>query len=317
MWKPTISSDELYHHGILGQQWGHRNGPPYPLSASDHSISEKKAGYQKSINATSNEISSTNKDIGNTERRAKIVMNLLLSPIFPMRAVSAILDIGEEIRELANNNVRKKADTDRMTAPTDKKTGLKLQEPPKTDKENLKRVNINYYSDPVGCRQNCTNCTMAMELRLRGYEVEAQPKATGRDGKEFAKQLFPKSKNKECLMFPDPEKHRDEFKEYMRKQEPKATLGLNREVANKTMSALKSEPPNSRGQLLVMWGMSGGHSVMYRVDANNKVSIWDAQIGKVYSESEAKRLLMHTVAAQYQRLDNVDFNKKKIKEAIQ
>lgn len=28
------SNNELYHHGILGQRWGHRNGPPYPLSRS-------------------------------------------------------------------------------------------------------------------------------------------------------------------------------------------------------------------------------------------------------------------------------------------
>ena len=26
--------DELYHHGRLGQSWGVRNGPPYPLSRS-------------------------------------------------------------------------------------------------------------------------------------------------------------------------------------------------------------------------------------------------------------------------------------------
>lgn len=25
---------ELYHHGIIGQKWGVRNGPPYPLSES-------------------------------------------------------------------------------------------------------------------------------------------------------------------------------------------------------------------------------------------------------------------------------------------
>ena len=37
------------HHGILGQKWGHKNGPPYPLGASDHSASEKKAGWRESL----------------------------------------------------------------------------------------------------------------------------------------------------------------------------------------------------------------------------------------------------------------------------
>lgn len=36
-------TNELYHHGILGQKWGQTNGPPYPLDPSDHSMSEKKA----------------------------------------------------------------------------------------------------------------------------------------------------------------------------------------------------------------------------------------------------------------------------------
>lgn len=41
--------DYLAHHGILGQKWGTRNGPPYPLDGSDHSVSEKKAGWRKSL----------------------------------------------------------------------------------------------------------------------------------------------------------------------------------------------------------------------------------------------------------------------------
>lgn len=34
--------NELYHHGIMGQRWGKRNGPPYPLAPSAHSSAEKR-----------------------------------------------------------------------------------------------------------------------------------------------------------------------------------------------------------------------------------------------------------------------------------
>jgi hypothetical protein len=43
MWSPTENSEELYHHGIMGMQWGKQNGPPYPIREGDHSIAEKRA----------------------------------------------------------------------------------------------------------------------------------------------------------------------------------------------------------------------------------------------------------------------------------
>ena len=36
------SSSDLQHHGILGQKWGTRNGPPYPLGGGDYSVTESK-----------------------------------------------------------------------------------------------------------------------------------------------------------------------------------------------------------------------------------------------------------------------------------
>lgn len=43
-----MDNHELYHYGILGQRWGKRNGPPYPLNQSDRSYAEKKAAKQSS-----------------------------------------------------------------------------------------------------------------------------------------------------------------------------------------------------------------------------------------------------------------------------
>ena len=41
--------DYLAHHGILEQEWGKRNGPPYPLDYGDHSAAEKRGMSKKGV----------------------------------------------------------------------------------------------------------------------------------------------------------------------------------------------------------------------------------------------------------------------------
>lgn len=48
-----MDTDRLYRHGILGQKWGVKNGPPYPLSGGDYSQSEVKAIRAKRKNRNS------------------------------------------------------------------------------------------------------------------------------------------------------------------------------------------------------------------------------------------------------------------------
>ena len=63
---------ELYHHGIKGQQWGKRNGPPYPLSAEDHSSREKRENWQYSLKRNTNEKSILKKISDRTTATGKL-----------------------------------------------------------------------------------------------------------------------------------------------------------------------------------------------------------------------------------------------------
>lgn len=42
-------SMELYHHGRLGQKWGKKNGPPYPLNYDDLSAEERQKAKGEAI----------------------------------------------------------------------------------------------------------------------------------------------------------------------------------------------------------------------------------------------------------------------------
>lgn len=62
------SGSEIYHHGIPGQKWGHKNGPPYPLDKSDYSAAEKRSIGDK---LKYNRISSTMSLNDAAERKAR------------------------------------------------------------------------------------------------------------------------------------------------------------------------------------------------------------------------------------------------------
>lgn len=52
--KPPL--DEIYHHGIKGQKWGMKNGPPYPIQP-DVAASKIRERAEKEVTKISNDVS--------------------------------------------------------------------------------------------------------------------------------------------------------------------------------------------------------------------------------------------------------------------
>lgn len=174
-------SSEMYHHGIKGQKWGKRNGPPYPLSDSDHSASEKKAGWKKSLNGDKEQSPKNRR--GLTDKQKKWIKIGAAAAVTALAVGGAVYmaktgqfknlsSIGEEAAKNIMANPYLAAGEQKVTAKVGKVIG-------DIDRDMVRSINSQYRGTAEGSA-NCTHCVLSYILNsVYGRSTSALPSVNG------------------------------------------------------------------------------------------------------------------------------------------
>lgn len=202
----------------------------------------------------------------------------------------------------------------KATLDVDKKTGLPLKDKEWTEKQDLKAVNPGFWNLDKNTKNNCVLCSMALELRHRGYDVAANKASTGYYEAD-QKRWFPKVNYKNYSFTPD------DFPKVNKVKNPASRLVRETAFANKKkrhmlaermITDMQKEPDGSRGFVTLTWqGLRGGHAMYYKKN-NGEIRIYDGQTGKEYKNPY--KVLDNGCDFSYARSDNLKFNDKTIKE---
>lgn len=301
---------ELYHHGILGQRWGKRNGPPYPLDSSDHSSSEKKAGWRKSLDKTAS--TKQNKGAehhGLTDKQKKAIKIGATVAVTALAAygtyrlvksgeLDTLVSKGKSVVDSLNGKKAGSADfgaqkVGDLLGETQKAAqtigGIKKLSKPESLAETLKNVNPNLGNQDFA--NNCSACGIASFLRSIGYDVTA--KGTG------GKQQILGGVVEEC------------FKGAKVIDGSAVKFGRSRQDAAEML--VKRFGENASGVVSIQWKKDsplrgGGHIFNWNIK-NGVVSFFDGQSGRGDSVvSGYWKYINSNDALTIARLDNAEIN---------
>lgn len=312
----------LAHHGILGQRWGRRNGPPYPLDSKSHSVSEKKANWRKSLDKADNKSYTKNSEHGEKEKRhltdgqkraikigaAAVVTALAAYGTYKLAKsgkLDKLADIGKEKLNalLGKKGAEVKAkgflagdadDIFRQTKPSSKATGgFKKLSRPEPVAEVIKHTNP-LLGKPEG-KNNCSACGIASFIRhFHGLDVVA--KSTGGEMQNLGGVV------EEC------------FKGAKVFDGSAVKFGRSRKDAAEML--VRRFGDNAEGVVSVQFrGTGGGHIFNWMINAGN-VSFFDGQQG--WDDAKVSRIYWQAIdpmgALQLARLDGLDVNWDAIKK---
>lgn len=274
---------ELCHHGILGQKWGIRRFQPYPKGYhGDGKFTGKKFGY-KDVNAP----------VDNSRLRTERVRNRTAKDEKAIKDIQAWEDNERKHilrgKQIVHNAKIMAFKVKRITDDVDEKSNLPVMKRQESIEETLKAVNPSKGTH-LATGNNCCLCTIAYDMRRRGYDVISKQNAP-------INLLYDVGPEDVSWMYGFP-----------KETHTKDAAGLER--------ALKKQPNGARGAAFCTWGGSGssGHVVAYEIE-NGKPILYDAQSGDRYEN--VSDIFNDVKATSFIRLDDKEPNYNFVKIAVQ
>lgn len=276
----------LVHHGIKGQRWGvrrfqNKNGTLTSAGKSRYGVGKPKTHRDRLIYKYKNKGMSQQEAEAAADKRRKIERAIVIGAAVTATALASY----GAYQYVKTASAASALSPNRALEGQLKRKAFEAADFDARVDSDLKKINHGLFGNLFlrGRECNCTSCTVAYEMRRRGYDVIADTTKDGRTLDQF--ESFFKDGHSTLL-----------------KMNPMHNP-ISNESINDVVKTLAKQGNGARGIINGGYSLGGAHSLAYEVH-NGKVLFLEPQLGRRYDSAKDAIGNMYLVTAM--RTDNLE-----------